>query len=622
MRDARPLADARLGADGRPDADSDGGANPDGSSGLDGGMDVVEISDAPPEAAPITYCDASGCDWTQWAHDSTHSGSTGAIGQAPSKLLAQIVFDPFLTQEQAESQGDLLAHFQSPLLVGDDMYMVTKEGQYISCNPPGSGQLGDGGTACGPAAWNRQMWCEKHFHWESGQLVEKWSFMSDWKPEPSQMASGWEPVFQPAVFGSYLYVPGAGGGLWKVDRMTGAVVTHIQPFGGTIDPSTYVAGPLTVDANGDILYNAIRLDPANPFDDATGWLVKVTSADVATRATYASLVPDAPRPTDACDSYFSADAGSAYPYPPPSSDAGAAVAPHVACLSQRPGLNVAPAVGADGTIITLSRAHGDSYYSYLVAVNPDLTPKWDTSLRGRIDDGCGVLVPSQAVELPDGSSAGYGCRRGAAIGVDPRTNEKPAPWVDDSSSSTPVVLPDGSVVYGALTDYNNYRGHLMHFDANGEFLASFDFGWDVTPAVYTHDGTYSVVLKDNHYFNWGTNLPGPYGITRLDSHMKIEWNYLNTNTNSCVRNPNDAVTCTNDHPESFEWCVNAPAIDGKGLVYANSEDGNLYVVNQDGGMVSRTFLELALGAAYTPIALDSQGRIYALNGGTMRVLGQ
>jgi hypothetical protein len=30
-------------------------------------------------------------------------------------------------------------------------------------------------------------------------------------------------------------------------------------------------------------------------------------------------------------------------------------------------------------------------------------------------------------------------------------------------------------------------------------MAVFDFGWDSTPAVFSHDGTYSIVIKDNHY---------------------------------------------------------------------------------------------------------------------------
>ena len=30
----------------------------------------------------------------------------------------------------------------------------------------------------------------------------------------------------------------------------------------------------------------------------------------------------------------------------------------------------------------------------------------------------------------------------------------------------------------------------MHFSASGTFLGAFRFGWDVTPAIWSHDGTY------------------------------------------------------------------------------------------------------------------------------------
>ena len=51
------------------------------------------------------------------------------------------------------------------------------------------------------------------------------------------------------------------------------------------------------------------------------------------------------------------------------------------CGSQRPGINVAPAVSSDGTTIyTASLAHFDPVDAYLLAVNPNLTPKWQSSL--------------------------------------------------------------------------------------------------------------------------------------------------------------------------------------------------------------------------------------------------
>src|SRR5262249_3473412 len=156
-----------------------------------------------------------------------------------------------------------------------------------------------------------------------------------------------------------------------------------------------------------------------------------------------------------------------------------------ACGTQRPGLNAAPAFGADGTIFLVSRAHLNAHYSYVIALRPDLTPKWATSLRGFLHDGCGVIIPSDG----DTMDRKFDCRPGGAMGVDPSTNEQPAARVIDDSSSSPVALPDGGVLYGTHTAYNGYRGHLVKLDATGHVVASYDFGWDTTPAIYRHDGT-------------------------------------------------------------------------------------------------------------------------------------
>ena len=79
----------------------------------------------------------------------------------------------------------------------------------------------------------------------------------------------------------------------------------------------------------------------------------------------------------------------------------------------------------------------------------------------------------------------------------------------------------------------------------------------------------------------------------------------------------------NDAPPSPRLMkINAPAIDSEGTVYSNAEDGNLYVIDSTGKQKAHFFLKLAIGAAYTPIALDNQGRIYALNGGELFVVGE
>ena len=55
-------------------------------------------------------------DWPQWAQNSQHTGMVQVFGQVPKQQLAQIVYDPFVKQEQAEQGGELVVHYQVPLV--------------------------------------------------------------------------------------------------------------------------------------------------------------------------------------------------------------------------------------------------------------------------------------------------------------------------------------------------------------------------------------------------------------------------------------------------------------------------------------------------------------------------
>jgi hypothetical protein len=359
------------------------------------------------------------------------------------------------------------------------------------------------------------------------------------------------------------------------------------------------------------------------------WLVKVTPADAVTKVSYSVLTAGAPAGTDLCLNAFSA---TQLPWPP----SPTAVPPSVVCGTQRAALNIAPAIAPDGTIYTISRAHLISRWGYLVAVNPDLTSKWIASLRDRLDDGCGVSL-AQGGSLPPNGAPG-GCRVGANLGVDPATNRPGGGRVLDDSSSTPVVAPDGSILYGAYTRYNYAQGHLMRFGSDGSFIAAFNFGWDITPGIYTHNNTYSILTKDNRYGEVGSycddeaicpsdrdasnpGYPEEYRITQLKKNMKMEWSFKNTNTLACSRDANGVVTCVDDHPHSFEWCVNAFVIDANGTVIANSEDGNLFAIDQGGIVRKKIFQQLALGAAYTPTSIGNDGKVYSQNAGRLFVAG-
>jgi len=561
--------------------------------------------------------------WAQWGATPQHIGMVNVAGQGLNTKLADLVYDPFVAQEQAESDGALVGHYQATLTDGNDFYMESKSGTYPSCSPAGNWRHG---AACGPNGWNQLTWNVTRYTWESGQPVLIWTFASDWKPEPNVTngLSGWEPVFHPVLANGAIYVPGAGGTVWKVSKDTGKAVGQVDPLAGVSvnRAQTYVAGPLTADGNGNVYYNVIWLaDPAtaNPWfgaDVMGSWLVKVTPADATSIASYGTLVPGAPAASASCGgTFFDQQPQPAFPWPPFSS----AVAPTQVCGSQRPGVNVAPVVAADGTIYTVSRAHFDAMVTYLVAVNADLTPKWQASLQRLLQDGCGVLLP-----MASDTTTPNSCRSGATVGVDPTTNARGSASVFDLASSTPTVLPDGGVLFGALDSYNYGRGHMFKVNASGSVVGTYSFGWDSTPAVYLHDGTYSIVIKDNHYaspaYCFDPNNPvcssisaGPFYITQLDPNLNVEWQFQST-------------TIDVDHPNGYEWCVNAPAIDASGVVYVNSEDGNVYALPQGNHGVFTTpkqkmFLKQATEAAYTPLSIGPDGRLYVQNAGHLFVVG-
>ncbi len=568
--------------------------------------------------------------WSQWAHDPQHSGMVNIPGQPLDTKIAGIVYDPFVNQEKNESGGELLAHYQSTLVDGTSFYMLQKSGTYPACQPPGWWEYG---LPCGPNAWNLMDWNVVRYNWQGNNPVVAWTFPTDWKPEPNATdlllgfggLGGWEPVFHPVLANGYVYVPGAGGTVWKVNETTGQSQSHINPFSGaSINPAnTYVSGPLTADSNGNIYYNVIELNTnGNPWgqnDVAGAWLVKITPSDSSSTVTFATLVPNAPPGTSrGCEGTFFNlnDGGASLPWPPP----GRVSPPTQLCGSQRPGVNVAPAVAPDGTVYTVSVAHFDEQVAYLIAVNPDLSPKWASSLQYRLSDGCGVLLPIAPQGVNDLPNS---CRYGTRVGVDPTTNAYGSGLVYDEASSTPTILPDGSVVFAALDNYNYSRGHLFHFDAQGNYINSYTFGWDSTAAVYQHDSTYSLIIKDNHYGSPAycyfanpvcapTQL-GPYYVTQLDDNLQIEWQFQNT-------------TIDEQHPDGYEWCVNAPVIDSTGLVYLTSEDGNLYSVPQGHHGVftqwqQKIFLQEAIGAAYTPLSIGPDGKVYSQNDGELFVIG-
>src|SRR6266852_509644 len=523
--------------------------------------------------------------WPQFGRDPGHTGTAEVAGQPLQVRVAKITIDPFADIERANSGDDLFVHYATPLIDGDDVFVEIKGGNYTVGN------------------WRTQAWGVQAFRWQGSTLSPRWIVFSDWSPVPftgGGVGPTFEPVFQPVLANGFLFMPGFNGTVLRVDRNTGRIIDRLG--GGQLpdQEDTFVSGPLVADAAGNVYYNVIALDHEEPWtaDIRDAWIARIKPNLAVRVAGYAALVPNAPSGSTLCFGVFS---NGELPWPPRPD----ALPPTFPCGSQRPPLNVAPAIAADGTIYTISRAHFNSPYAYLVALDSNLAPKWSVSLRYRLNDGCNVLLP------PNGTPGG--CRDGAMTGVDPSDNLMGSGRAIDDSSSSPLIAPDGSVFYGAYTRYNYARGHLMHFSASGDYLGSYPFGWDITPAIFPRVKGYSIVTKENHYNVRSycddasqcsnarrANDPAGFFVTRLDQSLAVEWQ---------VRNPNDQ-----------EWCVNGPAIDRNGVTYINAEDGFLSAITAEGKIREAIVLTEALGQAYTPVAIDDNGRIYAEKAGQLFVV--
>jgi hypothetical protein len=114
--------------------------------------------------------------WPQWALNPQHTGQINVAGQPLNRELANIVYDPLVPQEMAANQNALLAHYQAPLIDNSDIFMEFKSGTYSKNR------------------YDTQIWGENGFHWTNGQLVQTWSFTSDWKA-PGSQEDFWEPVW-------------------------------------------------------------------------------------------------------------------------------------------------------------------------------------------------------------------------------------------------------------------------------------------------------------------------------------------------------------------------------------------------------------------------------------------
>src|SRR5436190_7132830 len=147
-------------------------------------------------------------EWPQWALNAQHNASVNIAGQSLTRNIVNLVYDPIVADEMAGGEAvfgeaALYIHYQAPLVDGNDTFMMFKTGPF-SIN-----------------SYATQTWGETKYTWSGGTLVPVWQFTTDWKAPGTLATDFWEPVFHPALANGVLYVPGAGGSIWKVNKTSG-----------------------------------------------------------------------------------------------------------------------------------------------------------------------------------------------------------------------------------------------------------------------------------------------------------------------------------------------------------------------------------------------------------------
>lgn len=216
--------------------------------------------------------------------------------------------------------------------------------------------------------------------------------------------------------------------------------------------------------------------------------------------------------------------------------------------------------------------------------------------------------------------------------IDPKTSLDAR--LDDASTASPTVGPDGDVFYGILENpfaSNNDRGWLLHFDSalNPKGVPG-AFGWDDTVsivpsyAVPTYGGTssYLICTKYNNYGDFGTGLNKLAVLDPNDSFIEPVSNI------SCM---NEVLTVLGVTPDpNFpnlpgavrEWCINTAAIDPYSrCAIVNSEDGHCYRWDfLTNALTDDVQLTAGIGEAYTPTVIGMNGMAFAINDATVFAL--
>lgn len=527
--------------------------------------------------------------------------------------------------------------------------MPTKGGTWTRCADVGSTD------PCGSNRWDLVTHGVSYQRWIDGRLVEQWRRDSSWiPPSLDALSQQWEPLHQAAIRGATVLIPESHGRVSIVDRATGQLISTVASPDTSPTIDTAISSPIAVNpVDGIAWYTVMRISASNRFDVDNSWLVRVFPDGTSESRSINLLTQRDPLcvVTFAFNSYLNPPRPelTAKPWPP----YVGAVGPTFACRQVRPVVNAAPAFSLDGRrVYIVSRPYQNSDHVQVTAVDAGgLFRVWTESLRDFLSDGCGTLDRVGAI----GSTDPTKCRYGSAPGIDKVTGLMPGGYGLDLSVASPVPTPDGGVMVGTYTPYDNERGHTFVLNPTGHKF-SVNFGWNLSPnwrasrSIPSLPYEFNVVQPDSHYDNapfrmlswhgtygfshptgWSLSAPGTQTCTRdgdvVDCQPAARLPGTGQNNLVCGQfsnwaNSGNFCSTIAGGGNPFTFIPRIPLVVGtNGNVWTMGTDGFATLLEgTTGAVLERVFVDSSLVQSDSGMSVDSSGRVYVEYGGNVTVL--